>query len=123
MANDEPGRQPFAGMCRVTCTPPNPGLGSIGQVPAHKRLVVESVSAELSTSTSGAFYIMQFNGPFTLFLTPTLVSSHAFNLNRYYATQSVRFYVEPGQSIEFQVATTGAPGEAVCYIGGYFLDV
>jgi hypothetical protein len=57
---------------------------------------------------------MQLNGPFTLFMIPTLISSHAFNLNRYYATHSIRFYVEAGNSIQFQVATTGDAGEAVC---------
>jgi hypothetical protein len=84
---------------------------------------LESVSAELVTSTSGALYTMQLNGPFTLFMIPTLVSDKAFNLKRYYATHSTRFYVEAGQSIQFQVATTGDAGEAVCYVSGYLLDV
>jgi hypothetical protein len=34
--------------------------------------VVESVSAELVTSTSGSLYTMQLNGPFTLFMIPAL---------------------------------------------------
>jgi hypothetical protein len=48
--------------------------------------------------------------------------STAFNLKRYYATHSICFYVEAGQSIQFQVATTGDAGEATCYVSGYYLD-
>ena len=64
---------------------------------------------------------MQINGPFTLFMLANLVST-AFNLKRYYATHSICFYVEAGQSIQFQVATTGDAGEATCYVSGYYLD-
>jgi hypothetical protein len=84
--------------------------------------VVESVSAELVTSTSGSLYTMQLNGPFTLFMIPALISDGVFNLKRYYATHAIRFYVDAGQSIQFQVATTGDAGEANCYVSGYFLD-
>ena len=122
MANDDPGRQPFSGFCNANSTAVNSGLGAIGPVPPHKRLVVESVSAELVTSSSGAFYTMQLNGPFTLFMLPQLVST-AFGLNRYFATHAVRFYVEANDSIQFQVATTGDAGEALCYVSGYYLDV
>jgi hypothetical protein len=123
MPNDEPGRQPFAGSCAANSTAVNSGLGSIGPVPAKKRLVVESVSAELVTSTSGSLYTMQINGPFTLFMIPTLISDGVFNLKRYYATHAIRFYIEPGGIIQFQVATTGDAGQAVCYVSGYFLDI
>jgi hypothetical protein len=123
MAKDDPGRQPFTGNCSANSTAVNSGLGTIGPVPPKKRLVVESVSAELVTSTSGALYTMQINGPFELFMIPTLVTDKAFNLKRYYATHSIRFYVEAGQSIQFQVATTGDAGQAVCYVSGYLLDV
>jgi hypothetical protein len=122
MANDDPGRQPFAGNCTANSTAVNSGLGEIGPVPAKKRLVVESVSAELVTSTSGALYTMQLNGPFTLFMIPVLITDAVFNLKRYYATHAIRFYVESGDSIQFQVATTGDAGEGVCYVSGYFLD-
>jgi hypothetical protein len=91
--------------------------------PPKKRLVVESVSAELVTSTSGSLYTMQINGPFTLFMIPTLISDGVFNLKRYYATHAIRFYIEPGGIIQFQVATTGDAGQAVCYVSGYFLDI
>jgi len=122
MANDEPGRQPFAGNCTANSTAVNSGLGEIGPVPAKKRLVVESVSAELVTSTSGALYTMQLNGPFTLFMIPALITDGVDNLKRYFATHAVRFYVESGQSIQFQVATSGDAGQGTCFVSGYFLD-
>jgi hypothetical protein len=122
MAKDDPGRQPFAGNCTANSTATNSGLGEIGPVPAKKRLVVESVSAELVTSTSGALYTMQLNGVFTLFMIPSLITDGPFNLRRYYATHAIRFYVEARDSIQFQVATTGDAGQAVCYVSGYFLD-
>jgi hypothetical protein len=123
VAKDDPGRQPFVGTCTANSTAVNSGLGEIGPVPRDKRLVVEAVSAELVTSTHGALYTMQLNGPFTLFMTPAVISDGPFQLRRYYATHSVRFYVEAGQSIQFQVATTGDAGQAVCYVSGYLLDV
>src|SRR5262249_27302535 len=106
MAEDDPGHQPFAGMCTANSTAVNSGFGEIGPVPQKKRLVVESVSAVLVTSTSGAIYTMQLNGPFTLFMIPTLLTDGPFSLRRYFATHAVRFYVEAGQSIQFQTATT-----------------
>jgi hypothetical protein len=123
MANDDPGRQPFAGSCTANSTAVNSGLGEIGPVPSKKRLVVESVSAELVTSASGSLYTMQLNGPFTLFMIPALITDGAFNLRRYYATHAIRFYVDPGESIQFQISTTGDAGEGVCYVSGYFLDI
>lgn len=123
MAYDDPGRHPFAGNCSANSTSVNSGFGSIGPVPAKKRLVVESVSAQLVTSTLGALYTMQINGPFTLLMIPTLITDGAFNLKRYYATHAIRFYVEAGDSIQFQVATTGDAGQAACFVSGYFLDV
>jgi hypothetical protein len=122
MASDEPGRQPFAGSCTANSTAVNSGLGEIGPVPAKKRLVVESVSAELVTSTSGALYTMQLNGPFTLFMIPALIADGVDNLKRYFATHAIRFYVEAGQSIQFQVATSGDAGQGTCFVSGYFLD-
>jgi hypothetical protein len=122
MANDEPGRQPFAGSCTANSTAVNSGIGEIGPVPAKKRLVVESVSAELVTSTSGALYTMQLNGPFTLFMIPALITDGVDNLRRYYATHAIRFYVESGVSIQFQVATSGDAGQGTCFVSGYFLD-
>jgi hypothetical protein len=122
VANDDPGRQPFAGSCTATSTAVDSGFGEIGPVPANKRLVVESVSAELVTSSSGSLYTMQLNGAFTLFMIPALISDSVFNLKRYYATHAIRFYVEEGNSIQFQVATTGDAGQATCYVSGYFLD-
>jgi hypothetical protein len=122
MSKDEPGRQPFAGTCSANSTAVISGLGEIGPVPKGKRLAVESVSAELVTSSSGELYTMQLNGVFTLFMLPALIST-AFNLRRYYATHAVRFYVEPGDSIQFQVATTGDAGQAVCYVSGYYIDL
>jgi hypothetical protein len=122
MANDDPGRQPFAGSCTANSTAVDSGIGEIGPVPAKKRLVVESVSAELVTSTSGALYTMQLNGPFCLFMIPALITDGVFNLKRYYATPAIRFYVESGESIQFQVATTGDAGQATCFVSGYFLD-
>ena len=122
MANDDPGRQPFAGSCTANSTAVDSGNGEIGPVPAKKRLVVESVSAELVTSTSGALYTMQLNGPFCLFMIPALITDGVFNLKRYYATHAIRFYVESGESIQFQVATTGDAGQATCFVSGYFLD-
>ncbi|MBV9777134.1 MAG: hypothetical protein JO143_08805 [Acetobacteraceae bacterium] len=91
-------------------------------MPKGKRLAVESVSAELVTSSSGELYTMQLNGVFTLFMLPALIST-AFNLRRYFATHAVRFYVEPGNSIQFQVATTGDAGQALCYVSGYYIDL
>jgi hypothetical protein len=123
MAKDDPGRQPFTGNCSANSTATNSGIGEIGPVPARKRLVVEAVSAQLVTSTSGALYTMQLNGPFTLLMIPSLITDGPFDLKRYFATHSIRFYVEAGQTIQFQVATTGAPGEASCSISGYLLDV
>jgi hypothetical protein len=122
LANDDPGRQPFAGSCTANSTAVDSGIGEIGPVQAKKRLVVESVSAELITSNSGALYTMQLNGPFTLFMIPALIPDGVFNLKRYYATHAIRFYVESGQSIQFQVATTGDAGQATCFVSGYFLD-
>jgi hypothetical protein len=122
MAADDPGRQPFEGRCNANSTAVESGFGTIGPVPAKKRLVVESVSAELVTSTAGALYTMQLNGPFTLFMLPVLVTDGAYGLRRYYATHAIRFYVESGNSIQFQVATTGAAGQALCSVSGYFLD-
>ena len=122
MANDEPGRHPFAASCTANSTAVDSGLGEIGPVPAKKRLVVESVSAQLVTSTSGALYTMQLNSPFTLFMIPSLITDGVFSLRRYYATHAIRFYVESGDSIQFQVATTGDAGQGTCYVSGYFLD-
>ena len=122
MANDDPGRQPFVGSCTANSTAVDSGFGQIGPVPAKKRLVVESVSAELVTSTSGALYTMQLNGPFTLFMIPALITDGVFGLRRYYATHAIRFYVESGDSIQFQVATTGDAGQGTCYVSGYLLD-
>jgi hypothetical protein len=117
-----PGCQPFAGYCNANSTAANSGFGSIGPVPAKKRLVMESVSAELVTSTSGSLYTMQLNGPFTLFMIPAAISDGPYNLRRYYATHAIRFYVEAGENIQFQVATAGDSGQASCHISGYFLD-
>ena len=122
MANDDPGRKPFVGSCTANSTAVDSGFGQIGPVPAKKRLVVESISAELVTSTSGALYTMQLNGPFTLFMIPALITDGVFGLRRYYATHAIRFYVESGDSIQFQVATTGDAGQGTCYVSGYFLD-
>jgi hypothetical protein len=122
MASDDPGRQPFTGSCNANSTAVNSGIGAIGPVPANKRLVVESVSAELVTSTSGSLSTMQLNGPFTLFMIPAVISDGPFNVRRYYATHAIRFYVEAGDSIQFQVATTGDAGQALCCVSGYFLD-
>jgi hypothetical protein len=122
MAKDDPGREPFAGSCTANSTASNSGLAEIGPVPAKKRLVVESVSAELVTSDSGSLYTMQLNGPFSLFMIPVLITENVFNLKRYYATHAIRFYVEAGQSIQFQIATTGDAGQGTCYVSGYFLD-
>jgi hypothetical protein len=122
MANDEPERQPFAGSCTANSTAVNSGIGEIGPVPAKKRLVVESVSAELVTSTSGALYTMQLNGPFTLFMIPALITDGVDNLRRYYTTHAIRFYVGSGGSIQFQVATSGDAGQGTCFVSGYFLD-
>jgi hypothetical protein len=123
MANDDPGRQPFAGSCTANSTAVDSGIAEIGPVPAKKRLVVEAVSAELVTSTSGALYTMQLNGPFCLFMIPALITDGVDNLKRYFATHAIRFYVEPGESIQFQVATSGAAGRATCFVSGYFLDI
>lgn len=122
MASDDPGRQPFTGSCTANSTAADSGFAEIGPVPAKKRLVVESVSAQLVTSTSGALYAMQLNGPFTLFMIPALITDGAFGFKRYSATHAIRLYVDSGQSIQFQVATTGDAGEATCYVSGYFLD-
>jgi hypothetical protein len=115
-------RQPFAATCTAKSTAVDSGFCDIGPVPPKKRLVVESVSAELVTSTSGSLYTMQTNGPFSLFMIPQLITDGPFGLRRYYATHAIRFYVESGQVIQFQVATTGDAGEAVCSVSGYFLD-
>ncbi len=122
MAKDDPGRKPFAGNCLANSTAVNSGFGAIGPVPPKKRLVVESVSAQLVTSTSGSLYTMQINGPFTLMMIPSLITDGPFNLRRYYATHAIRFYVEAGQSMQFQVATVGDAGQASCSVSGYFLD-
>ena len=54
MSKDEPGRQPFAGSCSANSTAVESGLGEIGPVLHGKRLaIVESVSAQLVTSSSG----------------------------------------------------------------------
>ena len=123
MAKDDPGRKPFTGSCDATCTAKNSGFGEIGPVPKKKRLVVEAVSAQLTTSTSGALYTMQINGPFTLLMVPNLVTDGPFKLRRYYATHAIRFYVEAGDTLQFQVATTGASGQASCSVSGDLLDV
>ena len=41
---------------------------------------------------------------------PALITDNVFSLKRYYATHAIRFYVEEGNSIQFQVATTGDAG-------------
>jgi hypothetical protein len=122
MANDDPGRQPFAGYCNANPTAGNSDFGEIGPVPPKKRLVVESVSALLVTSTSGSVYTLQLNGPFTLYMIPTLISDGPDNIRNYAATHAIRFYVESGNSIQFQACTVGDAGQAVCYVSGYFLD-
>jgi hypothetical protein len=122
MANDDPGRQPFAGYCNANPTAGNSDFGEIGPVPPKKRLVVESVSALLVTSTSGSVYTLQLNGPFTLYMIPALISEGPYNLRSYAATHAIRFYVESGKSIQFQACTVGDAGQAVCYVSGYFLD-
>jgi hypothetical protein len=122
MANDDPGRQPFAGYCNANPTAGNSDFGEIGPVPPKKRLVVESVSALLVTSTSGSVYTLQLNGPFTLYMIPALISDGPYNIRNYAATHAIRFYVESGNSIQFQACTVGDAGQAVCYVSGYFLD-
>ena len=124
MAKDDPGRQPFTGFCQAISTPVDAGVGAIGPVPAKKRLVVEAVSAQLVTSLSGQLYTMQINvGAFQLMMIPVLISDGPFNSRHYCATHSIRFYVEAGQTIGFQVATAGDGGDALCCVSGYFLDV
>jgi hypothetical protein len=123
MAKDDPGRRPFAAECEASCTATNSGFGEIGPVPRKKRWVVEAVSAELVTSTSGALYTMQINGAFTLLMIPHLITDGPFKLRRYYATHAIRFYIEPGHTLQFQVATTGDSGQAHCWVSGYLLDV
>ena len=123
MTKDDPGRQPFVGSCAANCTAVSSGFAEIGPVPPKKRLVVESVSAELITSASGSLYDMRLNGPFTLFMIPALIGDGASGFRRYFATHAIRFYVESGDSIQFQVGTYGDAGEAACYISGYFLDI
>jgi hypothetical protein len=122
MAKDDPGRQPFVGSFTANSTSSDSGLANLGPISDKKRLVVESVSAQLVTSTSGGLYTMQINMPFQLFLIPVVITDGPFNLRRYYATHAVRFYVDPGESIQFQVATYGDAGQAGCCISGYFLD-
>jgi len=123
MAKDDPGRQPFSGYCMVTSPAGESGLGEIGPVPAKKRLVVEAVSAQVVMSTSGQLYTLQINAPFNLFMIPALITDGPFNLRRYFATHSIRFYIETGQSLQFQVSPVGASCEATCYVSGYFLDL
>jgi hypothetical protein len=53
---------------------------------------------------------------------PVIISEGAANLRRYFATHAVRFYVEPDQIIQFQVATYGDAGQASCFVTGYFLE-
>jgi hypothetical protein len=122
MSDDGPGRQPFAGQCTANPTAGNSDIGEIGPVPPHKRLVVESVSCALTTSTSGSVYTLSLNGPFTLYMIPVLISDGPYNLRQYRATHAVRFYVESGRSIQFQACTVGDGGQADCYVSGYFLD-
>src|SRR5271165_4534534 len=112
MAKGDPGRQPFIGSVSANSTAVDSGLADFAAVPKDKRLVVESVSAQLVTSTSGQLYTMQINGPFNLFMIPVLVSDGPFNLRRYFATHSMRFYLEAKQYLQFQVATVGDAGEA-----------
>jgi len=123
VAKDDPGRQPFTGSCYVNSADGESGLGDIGPVPRKKRLVVEAVSAIAVMSRSGQVYTMRINSPFSLLMIPILITDGPFNLRQYYATHSIRFYVEAGASLQFQVSPVGAPCEATCYVSGYFLDV
>jgi hypothetical protein len=123
VANDFPGAQPFSGNCTASATTTKHGSGEIGPVPPHKRLVVETVSAMLTTGAYGRVHGMSLCGPsFTLYLVPTLTNDGAYDLRQYYATHAVRFYVESGDSLQFLVNTVGGGGEATCWISGYFLD-
>ena len=122
MAKDDPGRQPFVGTCTANSTAVETGYGEIDPVPSKKRLVVESVSAAVTTSTPGSLYGIGLNGPFSLFMIPKLISDGPFDLRVYYSTHAIRFYVESGGSIQFAVSTTGVGGEGTCYISGYFPD-
>lgn len=124
MASDVAGAEPFSGNCAASATTTSAGCGEIGPVPAHKRLVVETVCAMLTTAPYGRVYGMSLIVPsFTLYLVPTLVHDGAYDLRQYYATHAVRFYVEPGDTIQFHVNTVGGGGEATCWVSGYFQDV
>jgi hypothetical protein len=123
MAKDDPGRQPFIGSCSVTGPAGSSGIGDIAPVPPRKRLVVEAVSAVVVMSTAGRIDTIQINSPFVLFMIPVIVSDGPFNLRRYFSTHSIRFYADAGRSLQFQVASVGAPCEATCYVSGYLLDV
>ena len=59
---------------------------------------------------------------FSLNLIPTFVGDGPDGVRRFCATHVIRFYVESGQSLEFDVSTVGAAGAAVCSVSGYYLD-
>jgi hypothetical protein len=123
MAKDDPGRQPFFGSVSVNGPAGSSGLGDFAPVPPKKILVVEAVSAVAVMSIPGLIETMQINSPFTLFMIPVLVSDGPFNLRRYVATHSIRFYAEAGRSLQFQVASVGAHCQATCSVSGYLLNV
>lgn len=149
MADDDPYRQPYAGSCtansRGHTDPTNEenlfsdalGVAVIGPVPPNKRLVVESVSVDLTTLVDphgGYVFLLNMqltSGAFTIFMDPPLVgrdwyyryqASTGTTGGRRAATYAIRFCVEPGDSIHFTFATLGGDGTGSCYVSGYYLD-
>ena len=123
MAADDPGRQPFAGTCEVAIHSGGPG-GTIGPVPANKRWVVETISVMATIPPGGTIYMMQFDTPgFSMWLAPTQVPDGLFGLRHYVANSALRFYVEPGNSVQFSAYVGEATAETLCFISGYLLDV
>ena len=131
---DNPARQPFA--CSYpwnTTTFVGPGVVSgFCTVPAHKRLVIENVNANMiigfpvwaltvSVTTNGT--ARQFTYPVMMGGVPSTTTA----TNIWITSESVRLYADPGSnvSLTFKVGSgTGSPGEfAVFNLSGYLVDV
>jgi hypothetical protein len=81
-------------------------------VPSKKRLVVESVSAAVTRSTSGSLYAIGLNGPFSLFMIPKLISDGPFDLRIYYATHAIRFTSSRATRLSSRSAPPAMAGRA-----------
>jgi hypothetical protein len=127
---DRSAAQPVTGYCQAAFSQ----LGcTLYTVPAGKRLVVETVSyfltVELQNQITRLSYGKRFDEPMAIApglypVNPVLQSTNAtLNSKRYAGSQSLRFHVDQGDTLDAQFGSDGG-GNYVQQVGfgGYLVD-